>query len=515
MLSRKMFLRHVGCCIAALVLGSSWWADVKAQERPNVLFIMSDDHANKAISTYGDSDIETPHLDRLAREGMQFNNCFVTNSICTPSRACIMTGLYGHKSGVTSWQPLNNRPQITFPGLLRKNGYHTMVVGKWHLRSEPKDFHEYIVLPGQGAYYDPIFKTSESGWDLDDEEDAGGRRFEGYVTNIITDLALEYLENRPKDKPFCMLLHHKAPHDYWEYDIDLKFMFENETIPEPETMLKEYPHREFLKHVTCKMGMEDCSFEDSDFHEQIGEVLPILRQLKVQKERFQFAYQYYIKSYLRCVRSIDNSIGRILDYLEENDLADNTLVIYTSDQGYFLGEHALFDKRLMYEPSLRTPLLVRLPGMVQPGSINYDLVLNLDFAQTILDVAGVTVPEQMQGRSFKPLLQGKSVADWRDSMYYHFYDNGHFRIPSHLGVRTGRYKLICFYGDGKNEGNLQVRDDIFWELYDIQVDPQETKNLYHDPDYSSIVKDLKKELARLQRQYGDTEAPQVDQMQGS
>ena len=489
--TRREFLRQLCTGVAALTLRGSAKA-AGAGKRPHIVYIMSDDHAAPAISAYTDRLIRTPNLDRLAKEGMRFDNCFCTNSICTPSRAVVLTGKYSHKNGVLTLDVSFDGSQQTFPKLLQKAGYYTAMVGKWHLGTEPTGFDYYNVLPGQGAYFNPRLKESTQPWKRGGR---GAKRHQGYVTDIITDIALNALKNRPKDEPFCLMYHHKAPHDTWQYDEKHAHLFKGEKVPEPENLLDRYENRgEAIKRCTQQLGY-DCTVYEKETGHLLGDA------------RKKAQYQIYMKSYLRCVASIDDNVGRVLDYLDEEGLAEDTIVIYTSDQGFFLGEHGLFDKRFMYEESLRMPFLVRYPREIKAGSVNKDIITNCDFAETFLDYAGVPIPEEMQGRSLRPLLQGKAPGDWPQSMYYRYWmHRPHYNVSAHYGVRTHRYKLIFYYGLGLGApGALDEPLPPEWELFDLEKDPGEMNNVYGDPAYADTVKELKAELRRLKEQLEDTD----------
>lgn len=463
------------------------------KDRPNILFIMSDDHAAPAISAYGGFLAEfakTSNIDRLAKEGMRFDNCFCTNSICTPSRAAILTGKYSHKNSVKTLDDVFDGSQQTFPKLLQRAGYYTAVVGKWHLKTEPMGFDYYNVLPDQGDYFNPRLKEKGKPW-RDGYE--GGTVHKGYVTDVITDLTLDFLKNRPKDKSFCLLYHHKAPHDEWEYDAKHAELFKDIEIPEPANLFDSHAHRCMaIKRCTQKIGRNHTLYEDETNHLS-------------GRERKKKQYQIYIKSYLRCVASIDDNIGRVLDYLDKSGLTENTIVVYTSDQGFFLGEHGLYDKRFMYEESLRMPLLVRHPREVKAASVNNDIVVNVDFAETFLDYAGLSVPPDMQGRSLRLLLRGRAPKDWRSSMYYRYWmHRAHFNVAAHFGVRTKRHKLIYYYGlplDARGARPRATRPE--WELFDLEKDPMEMNNVYDDHAYADVVKELKIELIRLRKELED------------
>ncbi|NOT62512.1 MAG: sulfatase [Acidobacteria bacterium] len=450
-----------------------------AQTRPNIVFIMTDDHAAHALSSYGSRLIKTPHLDRIGKEGMRFANAFVTNSICTPSRAVILTGKYSHMNGVPVFNHIDNT-QPMLQKYLQAAGYHTGTIGKWHLGGNnaqrpnegmPTGFDYWNILPGQGLYFDPV--VIEMG---------ERKKLKGYTTDLITDYAMQFIEKRPKDKPFFLMYHHKAPHRNWQPDEKYRKQFENVTLPLPATFNDTYEGKsDASRNATMHI---DVDLNDNDLKMKPPAGLS-------GQELKQWKYQRYMRDYLACVQSVDDNVGRFLDYLDKNGLAENTLVIYTSDQGFFLGEHNFFDKRFMYEESLRTPLLVRWPKQIKAGQVSQAMVLNLDFPATMLDAAGVKVPEDMQGRSFLPVLRGRTPRDWRTSMYYRYYHPGHHNVAAHYGVRTQRYKLIFF-----NKINQ-------WELYDLQKDPREMRNLYNDPAYAKTVEELKKELQRLKQQYKD------------
>jgi len=439
---------------------------------------MSDDHANAAVSAYDDTLIQTPNIDRLANEGMLFKNAFCTNSICGPARAVTLTGKYSHLNGFIVNESTNfDGDQQTYPKLLQKAGYETAVIGKWHLGSEPTGFDFWKVLRGQGAYYDAPFLTAQ-----------GEVQTEGYVTDVITDLALDWLDKRDGDKPFMLMYQHKAPHANFQPGPAYKDWREDETIPEPSTLWDNYETRSpaaWDNEMRIDPTLELQYRADQDLKVPDG--------LKGH-ERSKWLYQFYIKNYLRCVKSIDDGVGRMLAKLEEMGELDNTVIIYTSDQGFFLGEHGYYDKRFMYEESLQIPLLVRYPKMIEAGSVRDEMIVNVDFAQTMLDLAGVDQPADMQGVSFAPLLAGAEPIHWRDSMYYHFYEYpGWHYVKRHYGIRTERYKLIRFYHD------IEA-----WELYDLQEDPDEVNNLYGVEGYETLTADLKDRLDRLQASYGDS-----------
>jgi arylsulfatase A-like enzyme len=439
--------------------------------RPNILFMMSDDHASHAISAYGSKINKTPNIDRIAREGVRLENCFCTNSICTPSRASILTGQYSHKNGVKTLNESLDPKGRSVAKYLQEDGYQTAMIGKWHLGGEPQGFDHWRILPGQGAYYDPVFI-----------EQAGRKKYEGYCTDLITDFALEFLDKRDAAKPFFMMCHHKAPHRAWDPGPKYKEFLKDVTVPEPSNLYEQARHGEKMR-----VG-EDFSERDLKQKPPAGLTGDALRK---------WAYQVYIKDYLRCVQSVDDGVGRVLDYLDKNGLRDNTVVIYTSDQGFFLGDHGLYDKRLMYDEALRMPFVARYPREIPAGTVNRDIILNVDFAHTFMDYAILGRDQYMDGESFRTNLQGRTVDNWRQSMYYRYWmhDDPDHHVPAHYGVRTKEFKLICFH-----EGTPQ------WELYDLKRDPKEMRNVYGEASQGETVKRLKRELTRLQHKYTDTPA---------
>lgn len=452
--------------------------------RPNIVFIMSDDHAAHAMSCYGSRINQTPNIDRIADGGMRFDNCFCTNSICGPSRAVILTGTYNHINGVTTLKTMMDGRQLTFPKLLQQNGYQTAVIGKWHLGHgdihDPTGFDYWNVLPGQGLYHNPeMIEMGEK------------KVIEGYATDIITDLSLDWLSKRDRNKPFCLLCHHKAPHRPWQPDEKHARIYEDVDIPEPETFNDDYSNRA-LAAAGAKMRVDrDLDFKDLK--------QPIPAGLTPKQER-SWKYQRYIKDYLRCVASIDDNVGRLLDYLDAEGLTEDTLIIYTSDQGFFLGDHGWYDKRFMYEESLRMPFIIRYPREIPPKSVNPNIIVNVDFPLTFLDYAGVEAPQSMQGTSFRPLLKGETPPDWQSSVYYRYWMHmTQHRVPAHYGVRTMRYKLIFYYGEALGQpGAVDEPRKPEWELFDLEKDPRELNNLYNDPDYAEVIKELKAELRHLQ-----------------
>lgn len=477
--NRRDFLKVAGAGLGALALARMGPAGQGTQRRPNILFILADDHAAHAIGCYGSRINKTPNLDRLARDGVRFTNCFCTNSICAPSRASILTGLYSHRNGVIDNSRELNPGLPTFPQLLQQAGYETALIGKWHLKSDPAGCDYWNILPGQGAYHNPPMI------------EMGVRKpHEGYVTDVITDESMRWLTGRGRDKPFLLMCQHKAPHRNWQPDEKHAKLYEDIDVPEPPTFDDDYATRcEAAGHqaMTVEHHLNDNDLKGPPPAGLTGAALK------------KWKYQRYIKDYLRCIAAIDDNVGRLLGFLDESGLAQNTIVIYTSDQGFFLGDHGWYDKRFMYEESLRMPLLVRWPEQIKPGSVCEDIALNIDFAPTLLDVGGARPAPEMQGVSLQPLWQGRTPADWRTSMYYRYYEygdegkGGWHRVRPHYGVRTRRHKLIHF------QNGIDA-----WELYDLEKDPHEVRNIYDDPANADLVRELKAELARLQKRYGDT-----------
>ncbi len=467
--------------------------------RPNILFIMSDDHASHAISAYGSRINATPNLDRIAAGGMRFDSVFCTNSICTPSRAAILTGTYNHVNGVTTLDTHLDNTLWTFPKALQDAGYRTGLIGKWHLghgpAHDPAGFDFWRILPGQGHYHNPVMLQAG---------DHPVVERGGYVTDLITDDCLGFLDRhqaRHPDQPFALFCHHKAPHRTWEPSREHFTMYDDVDIPEPDTFRDDLTGRaDVIQAVKMRMM-------DLDPIIDLKATVPPGLSLD---EEISWRYQRYIKDYLRVVASIDDNVGRLLDRLDADGLTDNTIVIYTSDQGFFLGDHGWFDKRLMYEESLNMPFLMRFPKEIAPGSTNDDVIVNVDFAPTLLELAGVDTPDHVQGRSFAPTLGGETAADWPTSMYYRYWmhrDGAHL-CPAHYGVRTRSHKLICYYNDPLAQlGANGPADPIEWELFDLENDPLEVSNVIDDPAYTDILIELRAELDRLQAELGDAPYP--------
>jgi arylsulfatase A-like enzyme len=463
---------------------------------------MTDDHAAQAIGCYGSRLNKTSHIDRIAREGVRFDNCFCTNGICAPSRATILTGRYSHLNGVRDNAHVFDGSQETFPKLLQAAGYETALIGKWHLQSDPTGFDHWSILPDQGEYYNP-----------DLIEMGTTKRRLGYVTDILTDLAVDFFEARKNSsRPFLLMLHHKAPHRNWQPAVRHMTLYDNATFPEPPTLFDDYTTRSraaaeqemtIRDHLTLesdlKLGPPPERLDEAQkrsWEAAFGPKREAFRKAGLSGDALvRWKYRRYLQDYLGCVAAVDESIGRVLDGLDQTGLAPNTLVIYTSDQGFFLGEHGWFDKRFMYEEALRMPLLMRLPGRIPPGLVNKDMLTNVDFAPTFLDGAGLKKPPAMQGRSFLPLATAQRVSGWPESIYYHYYEfpDVHM-VKRHYGVRTKRHKLIHFY-----------YDIDAWELYDLARDPRELHNVYADPAYAKVRRELEDELLRLQKLTGDSE----------
>ena len=492
-LSRRQFLEN----LAVGAIASTSACNRTNAKRPNILFVMTDDHAVGRMSCEGSRILQTPNLDRLASEGTRFSNAFVTNSLCAPSRATVLTGCYSHRNGIKgnseakdSIETMN--PAIrTYPEFLREAGYRTGIVGKWHLNQDPVGFEYSCILPGQGLYFDPDFI-----------ENGERRKMKGYATDITTDLALQFLANTQESQPFLLVYQHKAPHRPFLPAPRHARMFDGVDIPYPDTFDDDYSTRKIAREA------EDMQFEIS----LAGDYKDLPKQLS-RAERKRWIYQRFMKDYLAALYGVDENLGRVLKYLDDHNLAEDTLVIYTSDNGFFLGEHGWYDKRFMYEPSLRVPLLVRYPRLGVSGTTENRMAANIDLAPTILDFAGVSIPEYMQGRTLRPLIEGRPGIDWRKSVYYTYYENSWaalqgkgkealtdpsfqyltpHRVTPHRGVRTERYKLIEYYTDN------------YWEMFDLEKDPNELRNLYSDPAHSQVASDLQLELNRLRVQYQDT-----------
>lgn len=499
------FAGMLGCWLASAAASLAQEPQVKNTKRPNIVFIFSDDHAYQAISAYEHplKLLQTPNIDRLAKEGMRFDRCLVPNSICGPSRATVLTGKYSHLNGF--YNNTNSRfdgSQMTFPKLLRAAGYQTAIIGKWHLVTDPTGFDHLHILPGQGAYYNP--KMILNGKPVS---------YEGYATDLITDFSLQWLKHRDKAKPFLLMCQHKAPHREWEPALRHLGHDNDRQYPEPPTLFDDYSGRgqaereqdmtiaqtmtpRDLKFVTPGQLTPEQKKQWDAYYEPRNQKF---REAKLAgKELIRWKYNRYLHDYLGCIKAVDESVGKLLDYLDQEGLKDNTIVVYSSDQGFYLGEHGWFDKRWIFEESLRTPLLIRWPGVVPPGSKNAAIVSNLDFAPTFLEAASLPIPAEIQGRSLLLLLHGQTPSDWRKSFYYHYYEfPGPHNVRKHYGVVTDQYKLVRFY-----EPEIDT-----WELFDIKADPQELRDVYNDPKYAEVRKQLEQELARLRQ---ELKVPQND-----
>lgn len=546
-------------CIAATAQAQQKAA--AATQRPNIVYIMCDDHAFQCISAYGSSISKlapTPNIDRIAERGMRFDRAFVENSLSTPSRACLMTGLYSNQNGQRQLGEGIDTTRTFFTEQLQQAGYQTAVVGKWHMGCDPKGFDYYHIYNDQGQYYNPQYRGTDTDGKYIVEE--------GYSTDLTTDHALSFIEHRDTNKPFCLLLHHKAPHRNWLANTKYFGMYDNVTFPLPETFYDDYETRGSAVR-TQKMSVTKDMRWEQDFKvpemldtanadswdsylslmNEVNRMNPeqriawgkyyfprnrrLLEARLTGKELDEWKYQNYIRDYMSVIKSVDESVGRVLDYLDSHGLTDNTIIVYTSDQGFYMGEHGWFDKRFMYEESLRTPLLIAYPGHIQPGTVCNKLVQNIDYAPTFLDLAGISKPKELPGRSLTPLFKaGDKVKGWRNSIYYHYYDYPTYHmVRKHDGVRTDRYKLIHFYGAGgldavkENKyqrqpgtrehgcmtyltslGYFEPKDSAvnYNELYDLQADPHELNNLYGKPGYEKITKQLQKQLTDYRKSIG-------------
>ena len=471
-------------------------------KRPNILFIYSDDHAYQAISAYGDSRhlVDTPNLDRIAREGIRFDRCLVTNSLCGPARAAVLTGKYSHMNGF--YNNVDGRfdgSQVTYPKVLHQAGYQTAYFGKWHLESNPTGFDYYAVLHGQGQYFDAPFITS----------DGKNTQSSGYITDVLREKGLAWLDHRDPSKPFLLIIGNKATHGPWTpnpKDLD----FDHDRIYQPPpTIFDDYSGRGIAEHDQRQefaRDIDDAGFKLKPTKNVTGEIPQRYRQewdayYQPRNARFEsehltgkelvlWKYNRFMHDYAACVKSVDDNVGIVLKYLDYHDLAKNTIVVYSSDQGAYLGEHGWFDKRWIFEESLKAPFLVRWPAVIKPGSVNSSMVTNLDFAETFIDAAGLPVPKEMQGSSLVPLFQGKTPSDWRTAFYYHYYEYpSHEHVHPHYGIVTDEFKLVHFY-----------RDANYWELFDLKKDPNELLSVYGNPEYSGIKADLLKQLHNLEIQ---------------
>ena len=524
-MQKKNLFRPEVLLAPAFFLASCGGSQKEAEQKPlNIIHIMTDDHSYQTISAYGHPISKlapTPNLDRLAAEGMLFRKAFVENSLSTPSRACLMTGLYSHQNGQRQLGKGIDSTKVFFSEILQQHGYQTGIVGKWHMQCDPKGFDYYHVLWDQGDYYNPEFKSKESNGQYVKEE--------GYATTLTTDHAIEFLEERDPNKPFCLLVHHKAPHRNWMPESKYLDLYEDIEFPYPETFYDDYNTR-------CEAARTQEMRIDNDmnivYDLKVDELKPkteykndwLLKSWELSLERMtpeqrdawmtaykpknekfiaqnltgddllKWKYQRYLKDYLRCIKTIDDEVGRLIAYLEKEGLMDNTVIVYTSDQGFYMGEHGWFDKRFMYEESFRTPLIVRLPSQIKGGSTCDALVQNLDYAPTYLALAGIEKPDFMEGTSLVPLFGGQTPGDWREYLYYHYYDYPAIhQVRRHDGVRDNRYKLIHFYGEA-NQKDAAINCN---ELYDLQNDPNELNNLYGNTGYTEVTERLQKRLDKF------------------
>ncbi len=480
-------------------------------ERPNILFIMSDDHTSQAWGIYGGilkDYVQTQNIQRLASQGCVLENCLVSNSICTPSRATILTGQYSHINGVTTLGAGLSPEHNNIAKLMRQGGYQTSVIGKWHLKQEPAGFDYYCVLPGQGDYWDPVMKT-EDNWE---DYYGGGKPYEGFSTDIIADKTVEWIENRDTSKPFMAMCHFKATHEPFDYPERFNDLYRDEDIPIPESLydqgaattgrvfkgqsIDNLQKRYLDVTANPEKGKDYLAYPDLPF--SVDGLNPDEARLKT--------YQKFVKDFLRCGAAIDDNIGKILDYLDESGLTENTIVIYTADQGYFLGEHGWFDKRMIYEESIHMPFVIRYPKEIPAGTRNTDIIENVDFSALFADYAGIEYPKTMQGHSFRENLKGNTPKEWREYGYYRYWDHSKDR-PGHFGIRGQRYKLAFYYGNGleANGYKKEEKPKKYWEFFDLKKDPKELSNAYSSAEYQNIIEQMKAEILRQRELLGDTD----------
>lgn len=499
-------------CITTLMVIGCQTKEIEEVKRPNILFIMSDDHTAQAWGIYGGilkDYVHTPNITRMAEEGMVLENCLVSNSICTPSRATILTGQYSHINGVKTLGKGLPPEHHNIAKVLSQGGYQTSVIGKWHLKQEPSGFDYYCVLPGQGRYWDPIMKTKENWGDYME----GGKPYKGFSTDVIADMTIDWIENRDENKPFMAMCHFKATHEPFDYPERFSHLYRDQEIPVPASFYDDGPNvtgRVFngqsidnLKERYLFATANPDEKRDFMFYPE----LPFSVDGLSHEEARMKTYQKFVKDFMRCGAAIDDNIGKLLKYLDESGLAENTVVIYTADQGYFLGEHGWFDKRLIYEESIHMPFVIRYPKEIRAGSRNKDIIENVDFSALFADYAQVDYPETMQGRSFRENLKGATPADWRKHGYYRYWQHQEDR-PGHFGIRGERYKIAFYYGKGlnKKEGDAENESVNYWEFFDLKEDPNELRNAYDDPKYQDEIKKMKEELLEQRMALGDTDA---------
>ena len=496
--------------LLAIADSASATEHVKEQkERPNILFILSDDHTSQTWGIYGGilaDYAQNRHIRRLADEGVTLDNCFCTNSLSTPSRASILTGRYSHRNGVYTLEDSLDTSLPTLAKVLQQAGYHTGLVGKWHLKSQPQGFDYYAVFHDQGEYRDPTFKNSDDPWP---GQRNFGERVRGFSTDIVAEKAIRWMKEQDKSRPFLMCCHFKATHEPYDFPERMRHLYDGVIFPEPENFLDWGP--ETNGRTFQGQPLEDMirrwhtASEDPDQWWCRYPELPFSTKGMSKIAARKSAYQKLIRDYLRCGATIDDNIGKLLNALDEMGISENTIVIYVADQGYFLGEHGFFDKRMFYEEAARMPFVIRYPRELPAGKRLSDLILNVDFASTLADFAGTEAPEGAQGKSFRRNLQGKTPSDWRKSIYYRYWTQYKIR-PAHIGVRNDRYKLMFLYGDKLNmKGSEDYVSQPSWEFYDLQKDPKENHNAYHDKEYAEIIRQMKKEMLRLRQETGDTD----------
>jgi len=503
-----MLRTGIFCCFLIVLLNScsSPKMENSASSPPNILFIMSDDHTSQAWGVYGgvlEDYTHTPNIRQLAKEGMVLNNAFCTNSICTPSRGAILTGQYSHQNGIYTLAGALHPDSMNIAKALQQAGYQTAIIGKWHLKEQPAGFDHYQVLPGQGRYHNPVLKTATD-WE------AGGREYSGFSSDVIGDLSVEWLKKRDAEQPFLLMTHFKATHEPFDYPERHKELYQNETIPEPSTLYEFGPAasgRSFTGQNLEILGQRwETASENPEKMWTRYPGLPFSTEGLDSVATRRKIYQKFVKDFMRSGAAIDDNIGKLLDYLEESGLAENTVVIYTADQGYFLGEHGFFDKRMIYEEAIRMPFVIRYPREIEGNSRLNDIILNIDFPALFADYAGLEKPAFIRGRSFRSNLQGNTPENWRQNMYYRYWQHRSER-PAHFGIRNHRYKLAFFYGQPLDmPGTMEQSTQPAWEFYDLQEDPEETYNAIDDPAYQDVIEEMKVALKKQRRILGDTDA---------